>query len=146
MLSQRVHYAHVFAAFVLTCLAGCARPTADVSGTIKIEEKPPKLEGLKIAFVAEDGTVVLAPINLDGTYTAKNVPAGEQSIGFMGGLPKGQPKARRPSPDDDGKPDPTKVNLDHYPIPKYLRAPSTSDLKFTVEAGKVNTFDYDISP
>jgi hypothetical protein len=147
MLLQRIHKPWAtWGVFLLLCLAGCSRPTGDVSGTIKIAGKAPNLQGLEIAFVADDGAEATAPINLDGSFAAKNVPTGEVRVGFMGGYPKGSTKSRRSGKDPDGQPAVPRIDLSQHPIPECLRAPSTSDVKFTVEAGKVNPFNYDITP
>jgi hypothetical protein len=133
------------ATFLLACGAGCAKPTAEVTGTITIAGKAPNLPNLVIAFLADDGEEVTAPINLDGTYAAMNVPVGELRVGFMGGLPKGTPKGRRPTAGADGQIAPP-IDLAKHPIPEPLRAATTSDLKFTAEPGKANAFNYDIQP
>jgi hypothetical protein len=130
----------------------------DVSGTIKVRGQPPKVTGIQVMFVHPDGTMVSAPVAEDGAYRAEGVPPGEVKVCFafssqetaqMGAPVKagagGHLKKPGMSGDEQvavktpGTPAP-KTN----PIPAPLRDTSTSKLTVTVEAGKPNTFDYDI--
>jgi len=73
------------ACVLATGAAGCGKgsATAEVSGTIKIAGKPPKLERFQIAFMGgRENQIVTFPVALDGTYTATGVPVGEVNLGF----------------------------------------------------------------
>src|SRR5439155_19857312 len=74
------------ACVLATGASGCGKgsATADVSGTIKIAGKPPKLERFQIAFMGgRENQIVTFPVALDGTYTATGVPVGEGKGGFV---------------------------------------------------------------
>jgi len=138
-------------------LAGCSGsvPKTEVSGKILLNGKEPKVAGLQIAFVANDATTVSADIAEDGTYSATGVPAGEVKVFFTAvteeqaqqveqlkgkGPRLAKPGGSGPAPKAPAGGSHAKTN----PIPEPLRTPTSSPLKTTLEAGKMNTFDYDI--
>ena len=140
---------------LLAALPGCGvvgPSKADVSGTIKLRGQPPKLAGLQIVFMGEDGSMVSAPINEDGTYKAQGVPTGEVKVGFssisqeaaqQGAQVKNSPRLRKPG--DDNAPPKLKGTFPTVnPIREDLRDPSTSNITFKVEGGKPNEFNYDL--
>jgi hypothetical protein len=137
--------------------SGCGEGAkTEVGGTIKLNGQPPKFTGLEVVFVHPNGTQVAAPVREDGTYKAEGVPAGEVMVCFAyitpdaaqqgaefkasGGRKLTKPgEAEAPKPKPRGTPGPKTS-----PIPEPLRDTSTSKLTLKVEAGKPNTFDYDI--
>jgi hypothetical protein len=135
----------------LAGVTGCSfsGPVETVSGTITIAGEAPNLKGMEIAFLYVDGRIVKAPVNEDGTYEAGGLRAGEVQVGFIyfplvqaraRGKPRLPMPGKDPSPSGGGPPP-----LDN-PIPGPLRDPSTSKIAFTIESGKPNVFNYDISP
>src|SRR5437762_3208063 len=140
-----------FGACVIMSSAGCgkggATPTAEVTGTIKIAGKAPKLTKLEIAFLGSDNQVMTAVVTPEGAYTAPAVPVGEVKVGFIyvsaqvaakaaGG------KSRLPRPGDKGPPT-AEPKRPANPIPQPLRDVGTSRLTCKVEEGKKNIFNYD---
>ena len=137
------------ACVLATGASGCGKgsATADVSGTIKIAGKPPKLERFQIAFMGgRENQIVTFPVALDGTYTATGVPVGEVKVGFVYIPPEAAKAGKTRLPVPKGKEPPTGPTKEVInPIPAGLREPSTSKVTFTVESGTKNTFNYDIS-
>jgi hypothetical protein len=149
--------AFLLGACVLSGSTGCGSPVkTDVSGTVKLNGRPPKYTGIQVVFQHPDGTLVTAPVAEDGTYKAEGVPSGEVKVCFAyitpeaaqqgaeakaGGTRLKKPGGEKdaPKPKAPGTPGPS-----ISPIPEPLRDVSTSNLTFKVEAGKANTFDYDI--
>ena len=150
----------VFLALVLP-LAGCGgEQTADVSGTVTMNGKPPKIAGLTINFMSPAGKVAVAAIAEDGTYTASGVPVGEVRVGFSvaGMAQEGQAKVGKPTGDEDpSKVDP-KVQIEREqsrlkmeagaavkaPIRERFLDPLRSGLTTTVEPGKMNNYSPDL--
>jgi hypothetical protein len=155
-----VHFCRFIALVVGLCalsgLVGCGpSPKADVSGTIKLHGQPPKFNGLQIVFMSEDGNQTSAAINEDGTYKAENVQCGEAKVCFAYFTPdavregadfkangrkmmKPEEKKNTPAPKLTGREPATN------PIREDLRDASTSKLTTKVEAGKPNTYNYDL--
>jgi hypothetical protein len=139
---------------LLAALSGCGGGgKTDVSGTIKLRGQSPKIEGLQISFMDSEGAQVSAPIAEDGAYKASGVSAGEVKVCFIYVPPEvagqEQPKSgpRLMKPGQKGGPPPKPAAgkpAIKNPIPEPLRDFGTSQLAFTVEAGKPNVFDYDL--
>ena len=65
--------------FLLTLLlTGCGRGTGNISGIVKFNTVP--LEHGTVTVISSAGPVVQAPIQRDGTFTARDVPAGMAKI------------------------------------------------------------------
>ena len=63
---------------------GCnSNRTDEVSGTITLKGKAPKVEGLRVCFLGKNGRLASAPVNTDGTYKATEVPTGECQVSFQ---------------------------------------------------------------
>ena len=62
------------AAVILTFAVGCSPQTANVQGKVTVNGEPLKAGSLQ--FKSASGTVVVAQIQPDGTYSAVNVPVG----------------------------------------------------------------------
>jgi hypothetical protein len=155
-----VHFSRFFALAVGICalggLLGCgAQPKGEVSGTIKLRGQAPKFHGLQIVFMGEDGSMTSAAINEDGTYKAENVPCGEPKVCFAYFTPDAVKEGadfkangrKMMKPDEKKKTPPPKLTGREpttSPVREDLRDASTSKLTAKVEAGKPNTFDYDL--
>jgi hypothetical protein len=131
-------------------ISGCHAPPSEVSGTITMNGKAPKLKGLEISFLAVNGQFFSAPINADGTYKCALVPAGEAQVSFvympgMGGAIQEKPRLVRPEK-DKAQPKGSGATDAKNPIPKYLRDASTSHVTVNILGGQPNVFDYDIKP
>jgi hypothetical protein len=146
-----------FGLCVLVGSSGCGSsvPT-DVSGTIKLRGQAPNFTGIQVVFMRPDGNQVAAPVSENGSYKASGVPSGEVKVCFAyitpeaaqagaefkasgGGRLKKPGDSEAPKVKAPGTPGPAT-----NPIPMNLRDTSTSNLTFKVEAGKPNTFDFDI--
>jgi hypothetical protein len=145
-------------ACALVGLTGCGGSVkTDVSGTIKRYGQPPKFTGIQVIFVHPDGALVSAPVAEDGTYRAEGIPAGEVKVCFayitpevarQGAEHKAAGGGRLKKPGDVEVPKVKALGTSGpstNPLPLALRDTSTSGLTFRVEAGKSNTFDYDIT-
>ena len=142
----------VVAACAPAALLGCGPSTAEVSGTLTLNGRPPKLQGLQITFIAADGRMASAVVGPDGEYKADAVPVGPVGVAFAYAPiddirrreQSGAKRLRPPEPGAAGPPpaEPPAPN----PIPEKLRDASTSGLTFPVESGKNNVFNYDIRP
>jgi hypothetical protein len=149
-LRRTLPLAFLGAALVLT---GCARPVTEVTGNIKLRGQAPNMTGLHIVFMStSDGSMHSAPIEADGNYKAKDVPAGEAKVGFMyqptpqgGGGQATKSRLAKPGANKEAPP-PTsgKSGEAANPIPKDLREPGLSNITFNVTAGQTNKFDHDI--
>jgi hypothetical protein len=134
---------------IVALVSGCQVATTEVSGAIKIKGQPPKMKGLQVCFLVEDGRMIFAAIDeQDGTYLAKGVPVGEAKVSFayMPDIKQtGKPHLSRPNKD---APPPKGSGLvdSKNPIPGPLRDGSTSKLTFHVAAGEANVFNYDVRP
>jgi len=129
-------------------VAGCSPATSDVSGTIKLNGQAPKMSGLEVVFLGPGARPMSAPIDPDGTYTIKDVPAGDRSVCFAYAPPElaaTKGKSRLTQPGKDGALPKSNVpdNLKN-PVPDHLREFSTSNIIYKVVAGQKNVFDYDI--
>jgi hypothetical protein len=143
-------------------LAGCGgEQTAEVSGKVTINGKPPKTRGLMISFLSSAGKVASAEVAEDGSYAAHGVPVGEVRVGFalVGMSDESSAKAGRPTGDEDpAKVDPkiqferdkarlraeTEGRAVKAPFPDRFLDPLKSGLTTTVEPGKANTYNPDI--
>jgi hypothetical protein len=133
-------------------LTGCARPVTEVTGNIKLRGQAPNMTGLHIVFMSSsDGSMHAAPIEADGNYKAKDVPAGEAKVGFMyspeskGGGQATKSRLAKPGANKEAPPPAGKSAEGANPIPKDLREPGMSNITFNVTAGQTNKFDYDIT-
>ena len=148
------------------CLTGCggegAAKTAEVSGTVTLYGKPPVLQGLTITFVGDNAEPVVAEVQPDGTYTAPAVPVGEVRVtllhvpppsgaGPVGANPPGPPRPGPPQPPGPPPPPgpprpPTRGGVPPKGvIPVRYNKPETSKLTCTVEPGKKNLFDVNMT-
>lgn len=110
-LSQRISVAVAIAMLVLV---GCGASKGNVKGVVFYKDKA--LASGVVTFVAAKGSVSTASIQPDGSYTLKNVPAGEVTILVTSG----------PGLGGKGK---------AVPIPKDYSDPAKSPLKYTVTSG-----------
>jgi hypothetical protein len=133
----------------LAGVLGCTPPVTEVSGTIKINGKPPKMKGLEVVFMSSEGRQASAPINLDGTYETKDAPSGKVLVSFAfmpevkGG---GEASKSRMSKPGAAEPVGTSSTQGKNPIPTVLREASTSKISTTFVTGEKNVFDYDMKP
>ncbi len=92
------------AAVILTLAVGCSPQTANVQGKVTVNGEPLKAGSLQ--FKSASGTVVVAQIQPDGTYSAVNVPVGTATIAISAMDPKFEEKmlelAGRGKPGGDG--------------------------------------------
>jgi hypothetical protein len=125
----------------VACLAGCGPSYGSVSGTITLGGDP--LPGGMVSFMSEDGSVVSAYVELDGTYRANNVPTGlarvtvyptEHTDPASGEVLKNQ--GRDPRIKDAPRTGPPPV-----PVPIRYGAADTSGLSVNVSKGETR---YDI--
>jgi hypothetical protein len=111
-------------------LCGCGSKKGSVSGKVTYQGK--LLSTGMVIFVDKDGFVSPpAGIEVDGTYSANNVPVGPVTVcvevlPILGGDTGGDPKQPRPR---------------YVPIPEKYKDAKQSDLKFDVKPG---ANDYDI--
>jgi hypothetical protein len=147
---KSVAYASMFVASMMAA-AGCgsgAKPSAEVSGTIKLNGKAPDLDGLTICFLAADGRPVVFDVSKDGTFKGSGVSLGENKLSLYYSPPSNQPslsqkktKERGANAMDDAPGTPAPKN----PIPEQFRDSQKTPKTFTIEAGKDNIVMWDVS-
>jgi len=127
----------------VSLLSGCGKPFGSVTGTITLGGAP--LPAGLVSFLAEDGTVVSANVDANGSYRVENVPTGlakvmvytafNDNLGAMGDALKNQ--GRDPARFKDvPNPSPPLVV-----VPQKYSTPETSGLSVTVGRGETK---YDI--
>ena len=69
---------------LLSCLIGCGRGgTGDVTGTVTLKGKPPKLKGLRIVFAQGEGEPITAQVGDDKPACRQAVHLSEDLRGFL---------------------------------------------------------------
>jgi hypothetical protein len=123
-------------------LTGCRASVATVSGTVTYRGKP--VTSGTVVFVGEDHRVSLpAPIQADGTYTARRVPVGSVKVVVDNPRPvfigrsSGGP---RPTVDDPEVTANREVAAHYVPTPPKYRDPDQSGITLEVHGG-TNPFD-----
>src|SRR5262245_45723656 len=122
----------------MTLLSGCGQSSGLVSGTVTLGGAP--LPAGMVSFLAEDGTVVSAYVEANGTYRVENVPVGLAKVTIytasnidpsaMGEVLKNQ--GREPAKFKGmPKSGPTPVA-----VPQQYSNPETSGLTVTVGKGE----------
>ena len=129
-----------------------------MSGKITYKNKPVVYGS--VSFVGSDGLPRAARINPDGTYTVKDVAAGEAKITVDSVLPSAQPAAGGRGPRGGEKLPPEMANVERggdvrgetpevvdpqvaknwFPIPKDYADITKTKLRFTLRKGQ-NTHD-----
>jgi hypothetical protein len=135
----------------MMAVAGCgsgAKPTAEVSGTIKLNGKAPDLDGLTICFLAADGRPVVFDVSKEGTFKGSGVSLGENKLSLNYSPPSNQPslsqkktKERGGNALEDAPTTPAPKN----PIPEQFRDSQKTLKTFTIEAGKENIVMWDVN-
>jgi hypothetical protein len=151
----------LFQAAVLVMVGGCSQQGANVSGKVTVDGKPltPKQTGLVVSFVGKDSLPVTASVADDGTFHAKGVALGDNSVAVYWVPPPGQdpgtkvkdgklPASPEGGPDWEQPPAPAKTpgksqSAATSPIPEHYFDPNTSGLTFTVQPGQ-NTYNIDL--
>jgi hypothetical protein len=138
-------------------VTGCGAGVGDVSGKVTYKNKPVVYGS--VSFVGPDGISRAARINSDGTYSVKDVGAGEAKVtvesvlpnpkGGDGGrvarpggdekLPEGMPKRERRGEDTPEVVDP-EIAKNWFPIPRDYADIGKTKLRFTLRRGP-NTYD-----
>jgi hypothetical protein len=123
---------------------GCSR-TGTVSGTVKFKDRP--LRAGTVIFHCQDGIVLRAPIDKNGTYSLPAAPLGPVQITVV--IPRtrqlnmsteGAPVFKDLKQADKAEPE---DSTEQIAIPLKYRDPETSGLSFTVEGGS-QTKDLDL--
>jgi hypothetical protein len=118
--------------------SGCSKPIGGVSGKVMIGGKP--VAGGQISFVASTGGVFTYNIDADGSYRADGLPAGEMTV-----LVFGPPQPKNTLRGDAGKKfaaaQPSTAPPDGPAVPSKYGDVTSSDLRFTVVAGKNEVYD-----
>lgn len=127
----------------ISLLSGCSKPFGTVTGIITLGGTP--LPAGQVSFLAEDGTVVSADVDANGTYRVDNVPVGLARVtvytalnmdpGAMGDILKNQ--GRDPAKFKDVP----KSSPPLVAVPQKYSTPETSGLSVSVGKGETK---YDI--
>ncbi|HTU19317.1 MAG TPA: hypothetical protein VMG10_14750 [Gemmataceae bacterium] len=118
-------------------LAGCGGSgKGEVAGKVTYQGKP--LVFGSVQFIGSDGQPHVSAINTEGNYSLKDVLVGDNHVLVLSLDPR---KVVRH--DRQGKPveEPTIDPKLWFPIPEKYSDLKQSDLTFTVEGGKKNTYD-----
>jgi hypothetical protein len=119
--------------------AGCGPAKGDVAGKVTYQGKPLVLGSIQ--FTGSDNQPRQSWIDQDGTYLCKDVLAGENHILVVSIDPRMMVRRdKKMKPIEEPKVDPKLW----FPIPSKYSDPQKSDLTFTVEGGKTNTYDIDL--
>jgi hypothetical protein len=124
--------------FLLVAPAGCSRPTATVSGTLRHQGKAVQI-GV-VLVVDDDGMPHSGRIQPDGTYTVTDILAGPVRFAVISRKPLSRPKGKSEQPEEKTKQQPS---VNWFPLPKHVEAVGTSGLSTTLQPGP-NTFDLDL--
>jgi hypothetical protein len=138
--------------FICAMFVGCgsSKPTAPVAGVVTLKGKTPGVLGLAISFVGPDGQPLTFGVNADGTFKGDGISIGENKVGLRftgGGLTEEEEEARQKKRSGGkAKEDPIQAaaKAAGVSIPANLQNPQTSGKSFVVEAGKENTFTWDV--
>jgi hypothetical protein len=131
-------------------LAGCSPPPpkrGDVKGKVTYKGKPIDARGgqVRVSFIAADNSTVTVVADGEGNYTAQGVLEGENQVlvsctnssanqSEQGGKPTGSAR------ESQGRKD--AINP---PIPEQYSQPGRSGLTLTVEGGKEQVFNVDLT-
>ena len=128
----------------LLAVSGCGR-RGTVTGTVTLNGT--KLKGGNVAFYPASGPSIGTTIGTDGTYTAKNVPAGPAKIvvetSSLAPVSRVKvPKYKAPPGAGGGYTPPDRgATEDRFtPIPALYEDKATTPLEYTVKPGE-QTFD-----
>jgi len=116
-------------------LGGCGgKPQFDVTGKVQYNGAPLAKPKGQIVFVGPDGAQVAAPIGLDGTYKATNVPAGLNRVAISYPNPAfTKPSRPKGLPGPNDRP----VTSPLFLTPEKYAAVETSELSVEVKKGTV---------
>ena len=126
-------------------LSGCAERQVDVKGKVTYNGAPLAKQGGQIIFVGPNGTQVVAPIGLDGTYLAPKVPTGPNRVAVYYSNPDAVGGKKLPGRPKRGQPPPTYVPP---PPPAFLtpdKYASVDTSTLSVQVDKEMVFDADLS-
>src|SRR5215472_11303028 len=115
--------------FLLVASAGCSRPTAAVSGTLRYQGKAVEIGVVLVADA--DGRPHSGHIQPDSTYTVTDVPPGPVRFAVLSRKPLSRPKGKKEQP--EGKREQPPGNW--FPLPKHVEAVGTSGLSTNLQPG-----------
>jgi hypothetical protein len=132
---RRTFISVALASLLLATAAGCGGGGGNVSGQVKVKDKP-VLEGL-IIFRQVGGKKAASAAIKDGKYAATKVPTGDVVVLIAGTLDPPEPpqkeKGKKPGKDKKDKKDKDKKDKTGAVPPKY-NDPATA-LTYTVKSG-----------
>jgi hypothetical protein len=131
-------------ALCLTCACGCGSGTATVHGKVTLGGRPVTYGSIILA--SPDGTARSAALAPDGSYTVKDVQAGEVRVAVLTPDPaRGQRPKRLSGPPAKiaaiAKADPSRPRWTR--VPEKYGNPTTSGITHRVSAGDV-AYDVDL--
>jgi len=139
----------LFLALVVGCSQKKTAPST-VSGTVKY--KGQVVKGGNVSFYPKEGVPTHAPIRLDGSYLASQIPAGEMTVTVETESVKNKmdPSAYGGKDRGKGMMGPTPEGRGTGPKPEYVQIPAKysdhkkTPLKTTLTTGK-QTYDIDLT-
>jgi hypothetical protein len=139
---SRIPLLVVLAAMTALGAGGCGKKETTVSG--KVLYKGQTLPSGSVVFVGAAGRSSLpAEIQPDGTYLARNVPAGPTKVAVETPPPPSLASGKLPaglSPSDPEVKAAQEQARRYVPVPRQYSSPNTSGLTFDVKPG-ANTHD-----
>jgi hypothetical protein len=126
-----------------TLVAGCGKPTGEVTGTVSYDGK--NLTEGTVTFTSESGGSAFATIENNGHYAAKKVPVGKVIVSVKASSNTDAEKLKAmqnpKSPEEMKKLMMPQVQKGKSGIPKKYQSPDSSDLSLDVKPGPQ---EYDI--
>ncbi|MGL6074507.1 MAG: hypothetical protein ACRC8S_10135 [Fimbriiglobus sp.] len=134
------HVRNLAALGLLLCFTGCGPSTTTATGKAMHKGKPVVYGSVTV--IASDGTTHQAGIELDGTFTLKNVPTGSAKFGITSPTPP-SPAAGRARGDDPraSAPPPGPPAGAWFAIPDTYADPNKSGLTIEIKSGSPITVE-----
>jgi hypothetical protein len=145
-VAKRGGRAVLVTALLVLAVAGCGIPRGDLSGKVTYKNKPLVTGGVTV--VGRDNVPHVGEIKEDGTYTARDIPAGPVHIGVSspnptppvmpgaaGGKSGAKPGLVQPSP---------AAKSGWRPIPPHYADPEKSQITTEIQPRPDNKYDIDL--
>jgi len=135
-------------------LAGCGarEKGATLAGKVTYPTPDKPVTGGAITLYPSSGYPLSAPIKADGTFSIRELPAGDMKVtirtdsikGMSGGEPNSAPAGMKPPGDNRPMPADTPNMPKFVKIPRKYGDPKTTPLTYTVEASGAQTRDFNL--
>ncbi len=145
------HLSAGFIAFAALLLAGCSQPTAEVSGTVTVNDVP--LPAGEIVFICAGGTKPVHTATIqNGQYRVANVPLGNVQITIAGATPPkihavpNMPKGMKIGDSPDGNSSGSEKGNPRVIVAERYGDPARSGQTLDVKSGGSITHNINLKP